>query len=59
MDQENGQNGHGNGKVYVPFGPRATQEIPIEWAGKMLTMWRESNPVQFGKMLAKVVTENT
>jgi hypothetical protein len=56
MDGENPQNGSGNGKVYVKFGKLPTQEMPREWAEEMLTMWREANPAQFGKMLAKVVT---
>lgn len=43
-------------KVYVKFGALPTQEMPIEWAEKMLTGWREKNPNQFGKALAEVVT---
>ena len=43
-------------KIYVKFGKLPTQEMPREWAEEMLTMWREANPSQFGKMLAKVVT---
>lgn len=46
-----------NAKVYVKFGNLDTQEMPIEWAEKMLTTWRESHPAQFGKALAAVVTE--
>lgn len=46
-----------NGRVYVKFGPRETQEMPLDWAEKMLTEWRERHPAQFGKMLAEVVTE--
>ena len=51
MDEE-------NGKVYVRFGSLPTQEMPREWAEKMLAMWRESNTAAFGKVLAKVVTED-
>ncbi len=46
----------GNGKVYVKFGPLPNHEMPVEWAEDMLTLWRDSNPAQFGKMLARVVT---
>lgn len=53
MDTENGQNGHGNGQVYVKFGPRPTQEIPIEWAEKILTMLKNDHESQFGKLLTK------
>jgi hypothetical protein len=45
-----------NGKAYVRFGPRETQEMPAEWAERMLTLWRERNPAQFGKLLAEIVT---
>jgi hypothetical protein len=50
------ENGTGNGKVYVKFGPLDTQEMPREWAEAMLTRWREAHPAQFGKALAEVVT---
>ena len=55
MNDNNG-NGDGNGTVYVQFGPKDTQQMPIEWATEMLTMWREKKPVEFGRMLAEVVT---
>lgn len=45
-----------NGKVYVKFGPRDTQEMPLEWAEKILTEWRAKRPTEFGKYLAAVVT---
>jgi hypothetical protein len=50
-------NGDGNGKIYVKFGPGPAQEMPIEWAEKMLTDWRQRNAKQFGTALAAVVTE--
>jgi hypothetical protein len=56
MDEVNGQNSNGNGHVYVKFGPRDTEEMRLEWAEKMLTLWKDRNPAQFGKMLAEVVT---
>lgn len=43
--------------TYVRFGPGTTQEMPLPWAEKMLTKWREQDPTRFGKMLAEVVTE--
>lgn len=45
-----------NGKVYVRFGPRPTEEMPREWAEKMLALWKEKQPSQFGKYLAEVIT---
>ena len=50
-------NGDGNGRVYVRFGPLDTHEMPIEWAEKLLTDWRDKAPAAFGKALAKVVTD--
>lgn len=49
-------NGNGNGTVYVRFGPKETQEMHLETAQEMLTKWRERQPVQFGRMLAEVLT---
>lgn len=45
-----------NGKVYVKFGPNSTQEMPREWAEKMLALWCERHPAQFGKLLSEVAT---
>jgi hypothetical protein len=56
MDESSQENGHQNGKVYVKFGPRPTEEISIEWASGMLTLWKEKKPVEFGRYLAEVVT---
>ena len=50
------ENGAGNGKVYVRFGPLDTQEMRIEWAEKMLTALKEKHPAQFGKLLAEAAT---
>ncbi len=57
MDNGNDWGDKQNGKVYVRFGSLPTQEMPREWAEKMLTLWRERNPAHFGKLLAEVVTE--
>jgi hypothetical protein len=56
MDGENGQAPVRKASDYVSFGPLPTQEMPREWAEKMLTLWRERNPAQFGKLLSEVVT---
>jgi hypothetical protein len=48
--------GTGINPVYVRFGPRPTQEMPKEWAEKMLSNWREKDPKRFGSALAEVVT---
>lgn len=56
MDGDSAQNAASNGKVYVKFGPRETQEMPLEWAERMLAAWREMHPAQFGRALAEVVT---
>jgi hypothetical protein len=53
MDGEVPQNGSGNGKVYVKFGPGTTQEMPLEWASRMLSAWKENKPAEFGKYLAQ------
>jgi hypothetical protein len=46
----------GNGRIYVKFGAGETDEMPIEWAERVLTNWRNEHPEQFGRALAKVVT---
>ena len=54
---EGNGNGQGDGRVYVRFGPGATQEIPAEWAALMLSAWRARHPLQFGKALAEAAIE--
>ena len=49
-------NGHTEDTVYVRFGPKETQEIHLATAQEMLTKWRERQPIQFGRMLAEVLT---
>jgi hypothetical protein len=39
--------------VYVRFGPRPTQVMPLDWAEQILTEWARSHPPQFGKALAE------
>lgn len=46
--------------IYVRFGPGPSQEIPLEWAEKMLAEWRNrqlsgAKPLPFGDALAAVV----
>jgi len=45
-----------NGRIYVSFGERDTQEVLLETASKMLTAWAASSPGAFGRALAAVVT---
>jgi hypothetical protein len=42
--------------VYVRFGPRPTQEMPLDWAVRMLSAWKEKDPNRFGKALAEAAT---
>jgi hypothetical protein len=56
VDDYSAPNSAPNGKVYVKFGPGPTDEMPIDWAVKVLTNWRVAHPAQFGKALAEVVT---
>lgn len=53
MDEGNGTR---EPRIYVRFGPLPTQEIPIEWAERMLTQWCERQRSAFGKALAEVAT---
>jgi hypothetical protein len=53
---DEGQETTGKERVYVKFGPHQTDEMPREWAEKMLANWKERQPTQFGKYLAEVVT---
>jgi hypothetical protein len=43
------------GTVYVKFGPRPNEEVPKEWAEKMLMSLKEHQPAQFGKLLAEAI----
>lgn len=52
MDEGNGAR---EPRIYVRFGPLPTDEMPIEWAEKMLTNWRDKNRAQFGKALVEVI----
>lgn len=56
MDDTTPQTGGQNNKRYVRFGPHPTDEMPLDWAEKMLANWKERQPNQFGKMLAEVIT---
>jgi hypothetical protein len=50
------ENGSGDGKVYVRFGTLPTQEMPREWAERMLIALKDKHPAQFGKLLAEAAT---
>jgi hypothetical protein len=41
------------GAIYVRFGPGLTQVMPLDWAEKMLSEWKDKQPVAFGKYLAE------
>jgi hypothetical protein len=56
MDDNGTQNGQPNGKIYVRFGPGETQEMPLEWAEKMLTEWRAKDPKRWGALLSDIIT---
>jgi hypothetical protein len=49
-------NGHTESTVFVRFGPKETQELHLETAEELLTLWRQRKPKDFGKLLAEVVT---
>jgi hypothetical protein len=49
-------NGHVDSTVYVRFGPKETQELHLETAEELLTLWRERKPKDFGSLLAEVLT---
>ena len=40
------------GEIRVAFGPGHSQTMPIDWAEKMLSEWREKKPAEFGKFLS-------
>ena len=46
----------GNGHVFVSFGPKETQELRLETASDLLTLWRERQPEIFGAYLAEILT---
>lgn len=50
--------GEDGGKIYVSFGPAATQEMPLEWAEHMLTELLEKHPPVFRKLIAEAATTN-
>jgi len=52
MDENDSANGS-NGKVYVKFGPRPNQEMPVEWAEYVLARLAETHASMFGKLLAE------
>jgi hypothetical protein len=56
VDDNGVVNGAPNGKIYVKFGPRPTEEISLEWASEMLSIMKARDPARFGKLLAEVVT---
>jgi hypothetical protein len=57
MDDGTSPNGH-DAPVRVKFGPKPSQELPLEWAQEMLTRWRARDPKRWGEQLAEIVTED-
>lgn len=49
-------NGDSNGATCVRFGPNDNQEMHLETAEQVLTLWRERKPKDFGAYLAEVLT---
>lgn len=54
MDETSNGNGHKNGTIYVKFGPRPSQEIPIEWAEELLTLLASEHQKVFSQLLPRV-----
>lgn len=52
----NDTSGNGNGAIFVRFGPKDNQEMHLETAEAVLTLWRERKPKDFGAYLAEIVT---
>ena len=50
--------GNGSEETRVRFGDRDWQSIPAAWAELMLREWRRTQPAAFGKMLARVATQD-
>lgn len=44
-------------KVYVKFGAGESDEMPKDWAERMLARWRAAHPAQFAKYIGEVATE--
>ena len=50
-----GENSASNGRIYVKFGHRDNEEIPLEWAEKMLMQLKQERPADFGKLLTAAI----
>lgn len=40
------------GEIRVRFGEGLSQTMPLDWAEKMLSEWKEKQPKQFGQYLS-------
>lgn len=40
------------GEIRVRFGEGLSQTMPLDWAEKMLSEWKEKQPRQFGQYLS-------
>lgn len=41
--------------IRVPFGPKPTETMPLEWAAYMLSALKQRNPRLFGELLTGAV----
>lgn len=48
--------GQAHARQYVKFGPKDHQEITLEVAEMVLTLWRERSPAVFGAYLGEILT---
>ena len=46
-------------RLYVRFGTHETDEMPLEWAEKMLAELKNAHPVVFGKLLQAAIGIDT
>ena len=44
-------------EVYVKFGPRSTQVIPVSWAEKIIQNYMERYPAAFAKAMGQASLE--
>ena len=54
MDTDSNGNGHRDGTIYVKFGPRPNQEMPLDWAEDLLTILATEHQKVFSQLLPRV-----
>jgi hypothetical protein len=55
MDENTAENDRNGAPVYVRFGPKPNQEVPLPWAEGMLAWIKETHPYVFGGALTHVM----